>query len=221
MAAASASIFTSPRHSYGTTRSVASSNANQCVSKALASTFLGASVSRFTKTNRTVNINRKVTAAAVVATTPAEEIDVIKLPTWATFERGISPVYWKTMNGLPPTSGEKLKIFYNPSANKLAPNEEFGIAFNGGFNQPIMCGGEPRAMLMQARGKADDPLYTIQICVPKHAVNLIFSFTNGVDWDGPYRLTFQVPKPWRNRPIDFFNEVMKLKKLYTNLILLL
>lgn len=38
----------------------------------------------------------------------------------------------------------------------------------GGFNQPIMCGGEPRAMLRKDRGKADPPIYTIQICVPKH-----------------------------------------------------
>ncbi|KAG7014142.1 hypothetical protein SDJN02_24315, partial [Cucurbita argyrosperma subsp. argyrosperma] len=98
------------------------------------------------------------------------------------------------------------KLFYNPAATKLVPNDDFGIAFNGGFNQPIMCGGEPRAMLRKDRGKADGPIYTIQICVPKHAINLIFSFTNGVDWDGPYRLQFQVPKPWQNKPIDFFNQ---------------
>lgn len=39
------------------------------------------------------------------------------------------------------------------------------------------------------------------------AVNLIFSFTNGSEWDGPYRLQFQVPKAWRNRELDFFNRV--------------
>jgi len=27
-----------------------------------------------------------------------------KLPSWAQFEIGRAPVYWKTMNGLPPTS---------------------------------------------------------------------------------------------------------------------
>ena len=135
-----------------------------------------------------------------------EGVEEVKLPTWAMFEMGRCPVYWKTMNGLPPTAGEKLKLFYNPAAQKLTPNEEFGIAFNGGFNQPIMCGGEPRAMLKKVRGKADPPYYTIQICIPKHAVNLIFSFTNGVDWDGPYRLQFRVPKPWQNLPIEFFNE---------------
>ena len=95
-----------------------------------------------------------------------------------------------------------------------------------------MCGGEPRAMLRKDRGKADSPLYTIQISIPKHgtlvsqhifltkslnvflltsyfcaALNLIFSFTNGVDWDGPYRLQFQVPKALRNKAIEFFNEV--------------
>ena len=28
----------------------------------------------------------------------------IKLPSWALFELGRAPVYWKTVNGLPPTS---------------------------------------------------------------------------------------------------------------------
>lgn len=106
--------------------------------------------------------------------------------------------------------------------------------FAGGFNQPIMCGGEPRAMLRKTRGKNDSPFYTIQICIPKHgwchstkffcslayycllwtfflfaAVNLIFSFTNGVDWDGPYKVQFEVPKAWRNKPVDFFNQVIR------------
>ena len=31
-----------------------------------------------------------------------------------------------------------------------------------------MCGGEPRAMLKKDRGKADSPIYTMQICIPKH-----------------------------------------------------
>lgn len=69
-----------------------------------------------------------------------------------------------------------------------------------------MCSGEPGAMLKKTRGKADPPLYTIQICIPKHALNLIFSFTNGKEWDGPYRLQFQVPKAWQNKSISFFNE---------------
>ncbi|CAN1330984.1 Protein POST-ILLUMINATION CHLOROPHYLL FLUORESCENCE INCREASE, chloroplastic [Linum perenne] len=150
----------------------------------------------------------RVDASATSTTIVAAPVTVEEyaLPSWAKFEIGKAPVYWKTTNGLPPSSGELLKLFYNPDAKKLTPNEEFGIAFNGGFNQPIMCGGEPRAMLEKVRGKADGPLYSIQICIPKHAVNLIFSFTNGVDWDGPYRLQFQVPKAWRNKPIEFFNE---------------
>ncbi|XP_052309482.1 protein POST-ILLUMINATION CHLOROPHYLL FLUORESCENCE INCREASE, chloroplastic isoform X2 [Populus trichocarpa] len=177
--------------------------------KLLASSFIGSSLQRSTtKKKRAVKIGRKVIAAAAVtvATPSREEVKEYARPTWAMFELGSAPVFWKTMNGLPPSSGENLKLFYNPAANKLVPNEEFGIAFNGGFNQPIMCGGEPRAMLRKVRGKADPPFYTIQICVPKHAVNLIFSFTNGVDWDGPYRLQFQVHNGWRNKPIEFFNE---------------
>jgi hypothetical protein len=31
------------------------------------------------------------------------------------------------------------------------------------------------------------------------ALNLIFSFTNGEDWDGLYRLQFQVPKPLKEQ----------------------
>lgn len=167
---------------------------------------MGASLrSRLPKMGKVVKVTGKVSAAAV-ATTPVEETKEVKLPSWAMFELGRAPVYWKTMNGLPPSSGEKLKLFYNPVASKLVPNEDFGIGFNGGFNQPIMCGGEPRAMLKKARGKADRPIYTIQICIPKHAVNLIFSFTNGTEWDGPYKLQFQVPKAWRNKPIEFFNQ---------------
>jgi hypothetical protein len=38
------------------------------------------------------------------------------------------------------------------------------------------------------------------------AMTLVFSFTNGVDWDGPYTLKFRVPKPWLNKPLSFFNE---------------
>ncbi|KAG8643648.1 protein POST-ILLUMINATION CHLOROPHYLL FLUORESCENCE INCREASE, chloroplastic [Manihot esculenta] len=202
-----ATLFKLPTQPFSATRSFPTTKANPSVSSSLASTFVGASLPMSsTNKNRTVKMSSKVTAAAAVATTPMQEITEYVLPSWAMFELGRAPVYWKTMNGLPPTSGQKLKLFYNPAATKLNPNEEFGIAFNGGFNQPIMCGGEPRAMLRKERGKADPPIYTIRICIPKHAVNLIFSFTNGVDWDGPYRLQFQVPKALQNRPIEFFNE---------------
>ncbi|KAJ6309044.1 hypothetical protein OIU76_018607 [Salix suchowensis] len=209
MAATGASIFQiSPQPHVSTKPIATSSNSNPSVSNTFASSFIGSSLPWGTTKKRTVKIGRKViaAAAAAVTTTSLEEVKEYARPTWSMFELGTAPVFWKTMNGLPPSSGENLKLFYNPAANKLAPNEEFGIAFNGGFNQPIMCGGEPRAMLRKVRGKADPPFYTIQICVPKHAVNLIFSFTNGVNWDGPYRLQFQVPNGWRNKPIEFFNE---------------
>ena len=42
------------------------------------------------------------------------------------------------------------------------------------------------------------------------AVSLVFSFTNGAEWDGPYTLKFKVPKPWQNKPLSFFNEVINL-----------
>ncbi|XP_056697991.1 protein POST-ILLUMINATION CHLOROPHYLL FLUORESCENCE INCREASE, chloroplastic-like [Spinacia oleracea] len=128
------------------------------------------------------------------------------LPKWAEFELGLAPVFWKTMNDLPPTE-KKNRIFYNPTATIIEPNKDFVIDFNGGFNQPIMCGGEPRAMLKKARGKVDPPIFSIQISIPKCAMNLIFSFTNGSKWDGPYRLQYQILKAFQNKPISFFNDV--------------
>ncbi|XP_068651778.1 protein POST-ILLUMINATION CHLOROPHYLL FLUORESCENCE INCREASE, chloroplastic-like isoform X2 [Aristolochia californica] len=164
--------------------------------------FVGTHQLRYQPTKRQIVIRTGKIRA--VATTAVLEVKEYTLPKWTEFELGLAPVYWKTSNGLPPSSGGNLTLFYNPS-NKLVPNEEFGIAFNGGFNQPIMCGGEPRVMTKKVRGKADPPFFTIRICVPKHATNMIFSFTNGVAWDGQYKLQFQVPKNWRKKPIDFFN----------------
>ncbi|KAL2555015.1 post-illumination chlorophyll fluorescence increase [Forsythia ovata] len=203
-AATSTASFTSSKQIVS-----ASSNTPSTSLSTHATTFMGAPLRSYHSIKRKlVKVRGKVTAAAAtpVAAAPVEEIKDYVLPTWAKFDLGRAPVYWKTMNGLPPSSGERLKLFYNPAAGKLVPNEDFGIAFNGGFNQPIMCGGEPRAMLQKVRGKADPPIYTIQICIPKHAISLIFSFTNGTDWDGPYRLQFQVPKAWQNKPMDFFAE---------------
>ncbi|KAL5072455.1 hypothetical protein RYX36_011439 [Vicia faba] len=204
MAATNASIFTSTKPCFSVTTSLPT----HTITNTFGSNFLNVSLPRcYLMKKRHVKARHVIAnAAASVATSPTEEIQEYKLPSWAMFEFGKAAVYWKTMSGVHPTSGENLKLFYNPAAAKLAPSEEFGIAFNGGFNQPIMCGGEPRAMLKKDRGKADSPIYSIQICVPKHALNLIFSFTNGEDWDGPYRLQFQVPKPLQNKPIEFFNE---------------
>ncbi|XP_042497097.1 protein POST-ILLUMINATION CHLOROPHYLL FLUORESCENCE INCREASE, chloroplastic [Macadamia integrifolia] len=205
MAASTASIFSSTLQPLYAVRSVSSCNAGPSVSNTNPSNFTGAPLRLYLRKQKVVKITREVRAAAV-ATSVVEEIKEYSLSTWAEFDLGSAPIFWKTTNGLPPASGEKLTLFYNPAANKLTPSEEFGIGFNGGFNQPIMCGGEPRMMLRNNRGKADPPIYSIKICVPKHAVNLIFSFTNGTEWDGPYKLQFQVPKAWRNKRIDFFNE---------------
>lgn len=42
------------------------------------------------------------------------------------------------------------------------------------------------------------------------AVSLIFSFTNGSEWDGPYAINFKIPKAWKYQPMSFFNEVQVL-----------
>ncbi|OVA12996.1 hypothetical protein BVC80_8479g7 [Macleaya cordata] len=206
MAVSTASIVSSPSQSLFKLKSYSNCSSGSSVSNLYASNFTGTPLRGcLQKKVNVVKIITKINAAAV-ATPTEEETKEYALPTWAEFDLGRAPVFWKTMNGLPPTSGEKLTLFYNPAASKLVPNEEFGIAFNGGFNQPIMCGGEPRSMLRKNRGKADPPIYTIKICVPKHAMSLIFSFTNGDEWDGPYKLQFQVAKAWRNKPLTFFNE---------------
>eukprot|EP00850_Spirogloea_muscicola_P008387 SM000044S16034 [mRNA] locus=s44:655333:656810:+ [translate_table: standard] len=76
---------------------------------------------------------------------------------------GASPVYWETNTGRPPASGEQVTIYFNPAASQLQPNDEFGIGFNGGFNNPIMCGGEPRTMTRKDRGPKCAPFFTIRI----------------------------------------------------------
>lgn len=116
------------------------------------------------------------------------------------------PVYWETETGAPPTSGQLLTIFFNASASKLVPNAEFGIAFNGGFNQPIMCGGEPRVMSKKERGSLCSVLYSIKINVPVHATSLEFSFTDGVNWDGPYKLMMELPQKLQGLPQSYYNE---------------
>ncbi|KAI3841943.1 hypothetical protein MKW92_019021 [Papaver armeniacum] len=203
MAVSTASIISSPSQRLFSRRSYSTCNSSPSVSNPFGTLPLRGYC--LEKKGNALKITTKVSAAAVASPTE-EETKEYQLPTWADFDLGRAPVFWKTMNGLPPTSGEKLTIFYNPIAKGLAPNEEFGVAFNGGFNQPIMCGGEPRSMLKKTRGKADPPFYTIKICVPKHAISLIFSFTNGSEWDGPYKIQFESLKAWRNKPLAFFNE---------------
>lgn len=157
----------------------------------------------------TFESQRRVAIACgkVYATTFVETgVKIYSLPSWAEFEIGRYPVFWETTSGRPPTSGESFTIYFNPGAGKLVPNAEYGIAFNGGFNQPIMCGGEPRVMTRRDRGTTCTPFYTIKINVPAHALTLEFSFTDGKEWDGPYKMKFEVPQKWRNKPADFFNE---------------
>jgi hypothetical protein len=140
------------------------------------------------------------------ATSVDTSVKPYSLPTWADFEMSRHPVYWETETGAPPTSGQLLTIFFNASASKLVPNAEFGIAFNGGFNQPIMCGGEPRVMSKKERGSLCSVLYSIKINVPVHATSLEFSFTDGVNWDGPYKLMMELPQKLKGLPQSYFNE---------------
>ncbi|GBG59352.1 hypothetical protein CBR_g38381 [Chara braunii] len=127
------------------------------------------------------------------------------LPTWSKFEMGLFPVYWECATGEAPASGESLTVYFNPSASQLTVSESFGIGFNGGFNSPIMCGGQPRTMTRKDRGPDCEPLYSIKINVPRHALSLEFSFTDGKEWDGPYKIQMVVPQQWRNKPAAFFN----------------
>ncbi|KAI5080731.1 hypothetical protein GOP47_0003914 [Adiantum capillus-veneris] len=164
--------------------------------------------SRFT-TNLLTNSSRKgltEPGKAYATATVTSEKETYTLPQWSDFEMGFQPVFWETKSGEAPTSGEEVTIFFNPTASKLVPNMDYGIAFNGGFNQPIMCGGEPRIMTRRDRGPACAPFFSIKINVPVHALTLEFSFTDGKVWDGPYKLKFEIPKRLKNQPLEFFNK---------------
>lgn len=152
---------------------------------------------------------RRVTTApgkAYATTSVKTDEKLYVRPCWSEFERGAYPVFWDTTTGRPPTAGESVTIFFNTAASSLVPEADYGIAFNGGFNQPIMCGGEPRVMTKRERGLKCTPLYTIKINVPIHALTLEFSFTDGKQWDGPYKLKFVIPEKWRNKPTSFFSK---------------
>ncbi|XP_030968403.1 uncharacterized protein LOC115988907 isoform X1 [Quercus lobata] len=147
MAAVNASIITSSTQTFLAMQSVSNTNTIRLVSNSLASSFIGNSLPRFfPMKKRVVKISGEVRAAAAVTTSPVEETKEFTLPSRAMFELGKAPVYWKTMNGLPPSSGEKLRLFYNPTANNLVPNEEFRIAFNGSIH------GLPTILLLRHCG---------------------------------------------------------------------
>lgn len=148
----------------------------------------------------------RLRVSAGLAIAPSPGALKYQLPTWAKFEMGHHPVFWETATGRPPSSGELLTIWFNPPASKVSPNPEFGIGFNGGFNSPIMCGGEPRVMSKKERGPNCVPFYTIKVNVPIHATHIEFSFTDGKEWDGPYWVELELPAKWRNQPASFFNE---------------
>uniref|UniRef100_A0A7I4AUP7 PIFI-like Ig-like domain-containing protein n=1 Tax=Physcomitrium patens TaxID=3218 RepID=A0A7I4AUP7_PHYPA len=174
------------------------------VASSLVSRFYGLQLAAEGKVVRSQN--SKVLAGKATATAVVNSTGVKHLPTWADFEMGLATVYWETSNGLPPTSGQLLTIYFNPSASELTPNTEYGIGFNGGFNQPIMCGGEPRIMAKKERGSLCETIYAIKINVPLHALTLEFSFTDGKNWDGPYKLVMEVPQKLKGLPQSYFDE---------------
>lgn len=48
-------------------------------------------------------------------------------------------------------------------------------------------------------------LLTLLMCGA--ALTLEFSFTDGQNWDGPYKLTMEVPSKLKGLPQSYFNEV--------------
>ncbi|GAQ85423.1 post-illumination chlorophyll fluorescence increase [Klebsormidium nitens] len=142
-------------------------------------------------------------AATLISPTGTTEYP---LPSWSKFESGECAVFWETTFGRPPASGEPLKIYFNArGATELNIVDDY-VAFNGGFNQPIMCGGTPRSMTKNERGPHCDPFYSIRINVPVHAQTLEFSFTDGKEWHGSYKLSFEMPTRFRNQPQSFFDQ---------------
>lgn len=214
MAASSASAVASSLHSFSPFTAPGSSSSTQSNSNlaaapaSLVSRFYGVRLAAKCEVGARVGKQVKCNAGNVFATAIVDT-SIIKpytLPTWANFEMGYYPVYWETATGRPPTSGQLLTIFFNPASSKLKPNAKFGIAFNGGFNQPVMCGGEPRVMSKKERGSFCEPFYSIKINVPLHATSLEFSFMDGVNWNGPYKLIMELPNRLKGLPQSYFNE---------------
>eukprot|EP00475_Leptophrys_vorax_P028994 TRINITY_DN4229_c0_g1_i1.p1 TRINITY_DN4229_c0_g1~~TRINITY_DN4229_c0_g1_i1.p1 ORF type:complete len:301 (-),score=-6.17 TRINITY_DN4229_c0_g1_i1:397-1245(-) len=148
---------------------------------------------------------------AVRATTVATDTKTAvayRLPTWARFELGLAPVYWESAAGGTPTAGELMTIWFNPEASSLTPNPDFGVAFNGGFNSPIMCGSEARRMTQKDRGPKCSSLFSIRVNVPKHAKTIEFSMTDGSQWDGPYVVEMQLHPSLQGQSIQALNEAL-------------
>lgn len=148
----------------------------------------------------------RATLAVSAPTAPKASVIQYELPTWAQFELGLFPVFWETSSGRPPASGEQLTLWLNPGSTSLDPSLNGGVGFNGGFNSPIMCGGEPRLMTRRDRGPNCVPFYTIKVNVPVYCTTLEFSFTDGVNWTDTYSLELEIPAKWRNMPVSFFND---------------
>eukprot|EP00899_Mesostigma_viride_P019259 jgi/Mesvir1/27334/Mv07151-RA.1 len=125
-----------------------------------------------------------------------------KNPTWSSFEMGDSPVFWESVDGRRPTAGSQAIVYYHATA--LDPGPYKAIFFNGGFNGPIMCSKDPVRMAVKERGSSCNDIYSIRINIPKHALWLDFSFTDGDSWDGRYRLEFEPYTEFKGRDRDFF-----------------
>lgn len=61
-------------------------------------------------------------------------------------------------------------------------------------------------MSKKERGSLCSVLYSIKINVPVHATSLEFSFTDGVNWDGPYKLMMELPQKLQGLPQSYYNE---------------
>eukprot|EP00976_Prorocentrum_cordatum_P054382 1097426-Prorocentrum_minimum.AAC.1 len=162
----------------------------------------------FSYKRSTVVAQRSVVSVSATATAPAVGSDLSRDiltskydRSWSSFELGANPVYWEPAQ---PSAGEVVTIWFNPDMTQL---EDTGnVAFNGGFNGPFMCGGEPRPMALKSRGSSAPPLYSIRVNVPKHASFLEFGFTDGVNWDEGYKLEI-VPLPENiGRDLAYFND---------------
>eukprot|EP00271_Cylindrocystis_brebissonii_P010205 TRINITY_DN26326_c0_g1_i1.p1 TRINITY_DN26326_c0_g1~~TRINITY_DN26326_c0_g1_i1.p1 ORF type:complete len:284 (-),score=51.64 TRINITY_DN26326_c0_g1_i1:694-1545(-) len=151
-------------------------------------------------------VSRSIVRAVATVSAPPGPGTKYQLPTWAEFEMGKGAVFWETATGEEPASGAGVTIWFNPGATQLTPNADFGIGFNGGFNSPIMCAGEPRMMTRKERGPNCVDFFTIRINVPVHATCVEFSFTDGRAWDGPYVLDLEVPAKFKNQSKEFFME---------------
>lgn len=126
--------------------------------------------------------------------------------TWTAFELGLQPVWWQPEV---PKPGETMTVYYNNALTNLEPEVGDFVKFNGGFNGPFMCGGEPRPMAVVTENPTGGKIYSVRVKIPQAAQFLQVSFTDGVRWDESYTIPVEQPASVRNNDKAYFDQLLE------------